>query len=165
MLVPRLLLVLIVLIALTSPYRAFADPLYYRLQLEIKIDKPAAEVWSRVGGYCDISDWIGLDCQITQGDGGIGTVRILRGTIVEPMVAKTELSYGYTQPVVEGEYYSLYHGFMEARPVTETTTLMIYTMMWDISQSSDDKVRADIERRGNLFGAALEKMKEIAEAQ
>jgi hypothetical protein len=74
--------------------------------------------WSKVGGYCDISDWLSQDCEITQGDGGIGTVRVLNGTIVEPMVAQTELSYGYTQPVTEGEYYKLYHGFMEARPVT-----------------------------------------------
>jgi hypothetical protein len=143
---------------------AAAEPNYHRLQLEIEIDKPAAEVWSKVGGYCDISEWLGLDCEITQGDGGIGTVRVLRGTIVEPMVAQTEFSYGYTQPVVEGEYYTLYHGFMEARPITETTSKVIYTMMWDTSQSSEEKIAADIERRSNLFGAALEKIKEIAEA-
>lgn len=143
---------------------AGAEPNYYRLELEIAIAKPAAEVWSRVGGYCDIAEWAGLECEITQGDGGIGTVRVLNGTIVEPMVAKTELAYGYTQPVVEGEYYTLYHGFMEARPVTESTSRVIYTMMWDRSQSSQEDFEAGVERRRAIFGAALEKMKEIAEA-
>jgi hypothetical protein len=152
------------LIVLTASCWADAQPNYYRLELEIAIDRPAGEVWSKVGGYCDISKWLGLDCEITQGDGGIGTVRVLNGTIVEPMVAQTELSYGYTQPVVEGQYYTLYHGFMEARPVSETTSRVIYTMMWDTSQSGKEQVNADIERRRKTFGDALAKMKEIAEA-
>lgn len=143
---------------------AAAEPDYYRLELDIDVDRPATEVWAKVGGYCDISEWAGLDCEITQGDGGIGTVRVLRGTIVEPMVAKTELAYGYTQPVVEGQYYTLYHGFMEARPVTANTSKLIYTMMWDISQSSEEETNATIERRREFFGAALAKMKDIAES-
>lgn len=160
----RLQLFLTGLVALIAFGTAVAQPDYYRLELEIAIEKPAAEVWSKVGGYCDISEWLGLDCEITQGDGGIGTVRVLNGTIVEPMVAQTELSYGYTQPVVEGEYYSLYHGFMEVRPVSETASKVIYTVMWDTSQSSSAEAKADIERRRKLFTNGLLKMKEIAEA-
>ena len=161
----RLRHLLTVLIALTASCSAIAQPDYYRLELDVAINKPAAEVWSKVGGYCDISEWLGLDCEITQGDGGIGTVRVLNGTIVEPMVAQTELSYGYTQPVTEGEYYILYHGFMEARPVSETTSKLIYTVMWDTSQSSEEEINTAIEGRRNLFTTALAKMKEIAEAQ
>lgn len=153
------------LVALAAASSAIAQPDYYRLELEVDIDRPAAEAWSRIGGYCDISEWMGLDCEITQGDGGIGTVRVLNGTIVEPMVARTALSYGYTQPVVEGQYYTLYHGFMEARPVTDTTSKVIYTMMWDVSQTDEEQVKADIERRRKVFGAALAKMKEIVEAE
>jgi hypothetical protein len=153
------------LLALTFSSWAIAQPNYHRLELEIAIDRPAAVAWSRIGGYCDISEWMGLTCEISQGDGGIGTVRVLNGTIVEPMVARTALSYGYTQPVVEGQYYTLYHGFVEARPVTDTTCKVIYTMMWDVSQSGEEQVKADIERRRKTFGAALAKMKEIAEAE
>lgn len=153
------------LIALSASCGAAAESNYYRLELEVAIDKPAAEVWSRIGGYCDIEEWFGLDCEITQGDGGIGTVRVLNGSIVEPMVAKTALSYGYTQPVIEGQYYTLYHGFMEARPVTATTSKVIYTMMWDISQSSEEENNTTSERRRTTFRAALAKMKEIAEAE
>jgi hypothetical protein len=155
---------LFALTVLAASSSAMAEPNYYRLELDIIIDKPASVVWAKVGDYCDISEWAGLDCQITQGDGDIGTVRVLNGTIVEPMVARTELAYGYTQPVVEGEYYTLYHGFMEARPVTDQTTRLIYTMMWDISQSSDEELQATIRGRREFFGTALAKMKEIAEA-
>jgi hypothetical protein len=156
-------LLLTVLITLTAIGRAAAEPNYYRLELHVDVDRPAAVVWDRVGGYCDITEWLGLDCEITQGDGGIGTVRLLNGTIVEPMVGQTELSYGYTQPVVEGQYYTLYHGYMEARPVTDSTSRLIYTIMWDISQATEEEVEASIESRRNAFQAALEKMKAIAE--
>jgi hypothetical protein len=162
----RLRHLLIGLLALTASGWATAQPNYYRLELDITVNKPAAEVWSKIGDYCDIGEWLDLDCEITQGDGGIGTVRVLReGTIVEPMVAQTELSYGYTQPVVEGQYYILYHGFLEARAVSENTTKLLYTLMWDTSQLSEDEKSADIERRRNIFEKALANMKEIAEAE
>ncbi|MGY9106594.1 MAG: hypothetical protein ACKVG0_08695, partial [Alphaproteobacteria bacterium] len=61
------------LIALAASCWAFAQPDYYRLEFDIAVNKPAAEVWSKVGGYCDIGEWLGLDCEITQGDGGVGT--------------------------------------------------------------------------------------------
>ena len=160
----RLRLLLLTLVVLATASLA-AEPIYYRLELDIEIDRPAADVWARVGGYCDISEWAGLDFEITQGDGGIGTVRVLRGTVVEPMVAKTELAYGYTQPVVEGQYYTLYHGFMEARPVTPTTSKLLYTLVYDISDKADKAAKdADIAQRRTRFQGALENMKAIAEA-
>lgn len=161
----RLRHLLIGLLAVTAASWATAQPKYDRLELEITVNKPAAEVWSKIGGYCDISEWLGLECEITQGDGGIGTVRVLNGTIVEPMVAQTELSYGYTQPVTEGEYYTLYHGFIEARPINATTSKLLYTVMWDTSQQSKDEKEAGFDRRRNLFKAGLAKMKEIAETE
>ncbi len=149
-------------ITLCSLAMAQAD--YHRLEFEIDIDRPAAEVWSKVGDYCDISDWLGVTCEITQGDGGLGTVRVLNGTIVEPLVGQTELSYGYTQPPVEGVPYNLYHGFMEARPVTDSTSKMIYRVMWDRSNEDETTFQANVERRTNLFTGGLEKIKEIAES-
>ena len=60
--------------------------------MEIDINKPAAEVWEKVVEYCWISKWLGLDCEITSGDGGMGSVRsLLGGRILEIMVAQTEL--------------------------------------------------------------------------
>src|SRR5262245_12198953 len=95
-----------------------AEPDYRTIRMEIDVAKPAATVWKKIGGYCDISAWLNVDCKITGGEGGIGTVRSLRGGMVtEVLVAATELSYGYTQPAVEGKFYNLYHGMLEARPM------------------------------------------------
>lgn len=157
--------IILVFLALAISGTALAEADYYRLKLEIDIDRPADEVWSKVGDYCDISEWLGVECEITQGDGGLGTVRVLNGSIVEPLVAQTELSYGYSQPPVEGVYYNFYHGFMEARPVTDSTSKMIYTVMWDRSHEDEATFQANVERRTNLFTNGLQKMKEIAESE
>jgi hypothetical protein len=144
---------------------AFATPEYATIAMEIDVARPASDVWSKVGGYCDISKWLSLDCNITRGDGGIGTVRVLAGgRVTEILVGKTDLSYGYTQPVKEGEFYSLYHGFMEAKPVTKKTSKILYTLIYDVSDKPDQASKdADIARRRGLFEAALKKMKQIAE--
>ena len=71
---------------------AFAQE-YVTIDMEIDIDKPAAEVWEKVGDYCGISEWLGLDCEVSSGDGGMGSVRsLLGGRILEIMIAQTELS-------------------------------------------------------------------------
>jgi hypothetical protein len=143
----------------------FAAPEYTTIVMEIDVARPASDVWSRVGGYCDISKWLNLDCNITRGDGGIGTVRVLAGgRVTEILVGKTDLSYGYTQPVKEGEFYSLYHGFMEAKPVTRRTSKIVYTLIYDVSDKPDQASKdADIARRRGSFEAALKKMKQLAE--
>ena len=146
---------------------ALAAPEYTTIELTIDIAKPAKEVWAKVGGYCDISKWLNdVDCTITSGDGGMGTVRVLAGgRVTEILVAQTELSYGYTQPVREGQFYNLYHGFMEARPVTATTSKMVYTLVYDISDKADQAARdADIARRRTMFEGALQNIKKLAEA-
>src|SRR5690606_18145843 len=137
------------LIALSCSSPLLAEPEYVSINMEIAIDKPATEVWAKVGDYCAIQDWLKLDCTVTSGDGGMGTVRSLGGgRITEIMVAQTPLSYGYTQPVVEGKYYNLYHGFMEARPVSATTSKMFYTLVLDVSNLPDQAAKdADIATR------------------
>lgn len=143
-----------------------AEPEYVTIELEIDIAKSAAETWARVGDYCDIGEWANLECKITAGDGGVGTVRVLAGgRVTEIMVAQTELSYGYTQPVVEGTPYNLYHGFMEARPVSATSSKMLYTLMLDASVYPDQATREqDLTRRRTLFEGVLKNIKAIAEA-
>ena len=145
---------------------ASAQTEYVTLELEIDIAKPATEVWAKVGNYCDIEAWLGLPCVISAGDGGVGTVRDLFGGVVqEVLVAQTELSYGYAIPAVEGRFYDMYHGFMEARPTGPDSSKMLYTLMWDQSNLADQAAKdADIERRRSSFQKAIETMKEIAEA-
>jgi hypothetical protein len=147
---------------------AAADPEYTTIKLEIDVNRPAAEVWAKVGGYCDIANWIdNLDCEITSGDGGMGTVRVLAGgRVVEILVAQTELSYGYTQPAVAGQFYNLYHGFVEARPVTAGTSKILYTLVYDTSNFADQAAKdADIARRRGMFENAIANMKRLAEAR
>jgi len=144
---------------------ALAEPEYVTIALEIDVAKPAAEVWAKVGDYCDIAEWLEVDCEITSGDGGMGTVRVLAGgRVTEIMIAKTDLAYGYTQPAREGQFYNLYHGFMEAKPVTPTTSKVLYTLVYDISDKPDQAAKdADIARRRAMFERALANIKRIAE--
>jgi hypothetical protein len=142
-----------------------ASPDYRTIKMEIDIAKPASEVWAKVGHYCDISQWLNVECKIVSGDGGIGTVRsLMGGRVVEILVGQTDLSYGYTQPVKEGAFYNLYHGFMEAKPVSKTSSKLVYTLVYDVSDKADEAARqADLTQRRGLFETALKKMKQLAE--
>ena len=139
-----------------------AAPTYTSIPLEITVDRPAAEVWKRVGKYCDIGEWLRVACTITSGkDGEFGAVRSIGG---EVLVGKTELSYTYTQTPREGRPYNLYHGTLEARPLTATTSKIVYTLFFDNSMLADDAAReADRARRTTQFTTALQNMKILAE--
>jgi len=139
-----------------------ASPTYVSIPLEITVDRPAAEVWKRIGKYCDIGEWFQLPCTITYGkEGEFGSVRSVGN---EVLVGKTELSYTYTQPVREGRPYNLYHGTLEARPLTATTSKLLYTLVFDNSMLADDAARQkDKENRTAQFTRALQNMKTIAE--
>ena len=52
------------------------NPTYATVAMEINVNRPAAEVWKRVGKYCDIGEWFQLPCTIISGkDGEFGAVR------------------------------------------------------------------------------------------
>jgi hypothetical protein len=54
---------------------------------------------------------------------------------------------------------------MEARPVTDSTSKMLYTLTYDVSNLPDQAAKdADIERRRGMFTNALGAMKQLAEA-
>jgi hypothetical protein len=141
-----------------------ANPSYVSLHLEISVNRPAADVWKRVGNYCDIGEWfqVAAGCKILSGtDNEVGAVRSIAN---EVLVGKTELSYTYTQPVRAGRPYTLYHGTLEARPVTATTSKLLYTLMWDNSTLADDAAREkDKASRTATFTRALQNMKTLAE--
>ena len=140
-----------------------ASPTYVSIPMEITVDRPAAEVWKRIGGYCAIAEWFQIpNCTITQGkEGEFGAVRSVAN---EVLVGKTELSYTYTQPVREGRPYTLYHGTLEARPLTATTSKLIYTLVYDNSMLPDDGAKEkDKAQRTATFTRALQNMKTLAE--
>ena len=139
-----------------------ANPTYTSILMEVDVNRPAAEVWKRVGKFCDIGEWLKVPCTITSGkDGEVGTTRSIGREI---LVGKTELSYTYTQPVTPNQPYILYHGTLEAKPVTATTSKLYYTLMWDNSTCADDAAReADKAQRRQTFQTALNNMKILAE--
>ena len=140
------------------------NPSYVAIHLEVDVNRPAADVWKRIGKYCDIGEWfqVAAGCKILSGtDGEVGAVRSIAN---EVLVGNTELSYTYTQPVRAGRPYNLYHGTLEARPVTTTTSKLLYTLMWDNSMLADDAAREkDKASRTATFTRALQNMKTLAE--
>jgi hypothetical protein len=140
---------------------AIPNPHYVSIEMEMDVDRPAAAVWKRVGKYCDIGEWFQIPCTILSGtEGQLGEVRSIGN---EVLVGKTELSYTYTQPVREGQPYNLYHGTLEARPVTATTSKLVYTLIYDNSMIPEDARDAEIARRKTLFMNGLKNMKTLAE--
>ena len=140
-------------------------PHYVAIPIEITVNRPAAEVWKRVGKFCDIGEWLQVPagCQITSGrDGEVGAVRTVGREI---LVGRTELSYTYTQPVYDGRPYNLYHGTLEARPISARTSKLVYTLMYDNSLLPGDEAakQTEIQRRRTRFEAALANMKLLAE--
>jgi hypothetical protein len=80
------------------------------------------------------------------------------------MVGKSEYSYTYTQPVRAGRPYNLYHGTLEARAITPTTSKLVYSLVWDNSMLPDDAAREkDKASRTATFTRALANMKTLAE--
>src|SRR5436309_790625 len=139
-----------------------ASPTYTFTPLEITVNRPADDVWKRDGKFCDIGEWLRIPCTITSGkDGEFGAVRSVAN---EVLVGKTELSYTYTQPVREGRPYNLYHGTLEARPLTDSTSKIVYTLMYDNSMMADDAAREkDRAQKTARFMQALQNMKILAE--
>ena len=139
-------------------------PTYTSITLETAVNRPAADVWKRIGSYCAIGEWFQFPkgCTILAGtENELGAVRSVAN---EVLVAKTEFSYTYTQPVRAGRPYNLYHGTLEARPVTATTSRLIYSLVWDNSMLPDDAAREkDKASRTATFTRALANMKTLAE--
>ena len=139
-------------------------PNYVSITLETTVNRPAAEVWKRIGSYCAIGEWFQFPkgCTILAGtENELGAVRSIAN---EVMVARTEFSYTYTQPVRAGRPYNLYHGTLEARPLTATTSKLLYSLVWDNSMLPDDAAREKNKAsRTTTFTRALANMKTLAE--
>jgi hypothetical protein len=140
------------------------NPTYLTIPLEIDVNRPAADVWKRIGGYCAIGEWLQIPagCKILSGtDGEVGAVRSVAN---EVLVGKSQYSYTYTQTPRNGRPYNLYHGTVEVRPVTDRTSKIVYTLMYDNSMLADDAAK-EKDRLGRVatFTRAIQNMKTLAE--
>jgi hypothetical protein len=145
---------------------AVASPTYKSIHMELMVNKSAADTWKRVGQFCDLGEWMRISCTISSGaDGQFGAVRsIAGGRVTEVLVGETALSYTYTQPVAAGRPYNLYHGTLEAVPVSATTSKLVYTLFFDNSMLADDAARdRDVAAKTTQFTTALTSMKTLAE--
>jgi hypothetical protein len=138
-----------------------ANPHYVSFALTQNVNAPADTVWSHIGKYCDIDKWAFPDCKLLAGDGGYASVRSI---VNEVLIAKTDHSYSYTQPVRKDAKYNLYHGTLEAVPVTAKTSRLVYSFFYDNSMLADDAARAaEIATRKKRFTSFLLNMKTLGE--
>jgi hypothetical protein len=139
-----------------------AKPDFTDIHMERVVDRPAKAVWAKVGGYCQIADWFNTKCAYTTGNGEIGTNRALgpTGTTNELMVAKTPLSYAYSQPL--SPIY--YHGNLSVEVVDATHSRIVYDLLYDTAGMTPDAKAADIARRKTRFEQGIDKMVELAHA-
>ena len=145
-----------------APMTGFTNtaPTFVDIHMERVVDRPAAAVWAKVGGYCQISDWFNTPCKYTVGNGEIGTNRALgaAGNTNELMVAKTPLSYAYSQPL--SPIY--YHGNLSVEVVDATHSKIVYDLLYDNSNVKPEDKAAEMARRKTRFEQGIDKMVELA---
>jgi hypothetical protein len=139
---------------------------YSVIHLDTVVDRPIDAVWAKVGGFCQIGDWLKrlAPCVMT-GDGGVGSIRKLgpTGAITEVEVAATKYSYTYAQP----DNKILYHGTLAAEAVDGgKKTKLFYTLIYDQEPDGTPEAK-DKDRTGrtNNFTGALANMKALAEGK
>jgi hypothetical protein len=136
-----------------------AAPEWTTIHMERMVDRPAAVVWAKVGGYCQIELWLGTKCVLTAGNGGIGTNRQLNGSTNEIMVAKSPMSYGYSQPL--SPIY--YHGNLSVEVVDATHSKIVYDLFYDVGNMKTPEAKTtDVARRKQRFEAGIDKMVALA---
>lgn len=140
-------------------------PDYTVIQLHVEVNQPAAEIWKRVGGCCAISAWLKVTCSYQSGSGDVGSVRVINGTNVEPMVGKTPFSYTYWQTAGNMAPTS-YHGTLAVEPEGAHRSQLLYTLFYNQAALPTAADRAaQHQRLSKRFQEALDTMKKLAESQ
>ena len=129
-----------------------------------KVNAPADLTWSRIGGFCTITQWLGTPCKVTKGIGDVGTIRVITGAngdLDEMMVARTGHSYTYIQPA---NLAGMAHNTLAVEPEGKGSRIT-YTFLMDQEPLGPPEAKAAARKaRTERFTAALAKMKEMAEA-
>jgi hypothetical protein len=147
-------------LSLATAAQAAGD--YVSIVQETTVNAPADVAWAKVKPYCDIGKWLKAPCEITAGkDGEVGALRKIAGRIEEVIVATTPTSYTYADidPKI------LYHGTIEVRPVSKTTSKFVYTLFFDQASIPAEQREANKTRRAAMFANVLATMKAAAEAK
>jgi uncharacterized protein YndB with AHSA1/START domain len=136
------------------------------LVLTKDLNVAADKAWSAFGKFSDIDKWMGgAKCSYTQGSGDVGTVRQV---IIAPnppghevLVSKTPHSYCYT---MIGDFLPFYHGTLAVESTGGNSSKIVYTFVWDQGPLPADQRGQGPAMFKQIFGAALDNMKKLAEA-
>ncbi len=134
------------------------------IRREVQVAAPAAKVWSRVGGYCAIAEWLKVTCSMTGGQGDVGSVRLLNNMTQEVMVTRTPLSYTYHQTVGNMAAFG-YHGTLAVEPTGRAKSRLTYTLVYDQETMTPEKKASERTRLEGRFQGAIETMKALVEAR
>lgn len=137
---------------------------YTTIRLEREVAASADAVWEKVGGFCAIQEWAKLNCKLTAGKGGLGSVRdIANGRATEIMVAQTPHSYTYAFPHPNP---TSYHGTLAVEPIGAGRSKIVYTLLYDQEPLGTAEAKAENrQNRTKTFTAFVENMKALAEAK
>src|SRR3546814_3797486 len=101
-----------------------------------------------------------VECSPVAGSGETGSIRIINGAVVEPLIGATSLSYTYAQ--TEGPMAALgYHGTLACEPADEGSSMIVYTLAYDQSALDPDERAASRARIESRFGGAVEAMRQF----
>ena len=170
---PRLRLLVVAVAAAQTPAPApaerprgasgivVASPTYTSILMEIAVNRPAADVWKRVGKFCDIGEWLRIPCTITSGkDGEFGAIRSVAN---EVLVGKTELSYTYTQPVRKGAVQPLSRHARGAAGDRDHVEAGLHAVLRQLDAGRRCGARNRQDAADRAVHEALENMKILAE--
>jgi hypothetical protein len=133
---------------------------YVSILQEATINAPAETAWAKLKGFCDIGPLLKISCEITHGrDGELGAVRMVNKHIEEVIVAQTPLSYTYAHT----DTSMLVLGVLEARPVSKTTSKLLYCAFYDQTSVPAGEREAYKATRVTRFAELLRLMKERVE--
>jgi hypothetical protein len=120
------------------------------------VAQPAAEVWKKVGDFCNIGAWMKLKCVFTSGTGDLGTTRQLAGRIDEVMVAQTPHSYTITQPANKDGF----HATLDVEPAGPHASKIVYSMVYDQSNLAPGETKEKYRAQHiKMCAGAIEWMK------
>ncbi len=130
-----------------------------------EINRPAAQAWKRVGGWCTLTEWLHVTCKVISGSGDLGSIRVIDGTFHEVMVSKSALSYTYWQ-TVGSMAPSGYHGTVAIVPDGPNRSTVVYTLVYNQDAFPTEAERKfQHERLTKRFQGACDEIKKLAEAQ
>lgn len=126
------------------------------------VSRSVDETWRRIGNFFDLGLFLDVECNPFCGQGELGSLRLINGVILEPLVGKGQHSYTYAQTVgpMSG---CAYHGCVECNAAGSGAEI-VYTILYDQSKLGSDKRRPEFERLSSRFSTAVEAMRKHVEA-